>query len=47
MMLFYEELLREGAADKADRIEDTAMGASCVLSGGENVQKAVEQLRRL
>ena len=47
MTLFYEEILRDEASEKADRIEDTAMGASCILSGGKDVQEAINQLRRL
>lgn len=43
--LFYAEIERLDNEDRADRIEDTAIGASAVLGGNEGVEKATDSLR--
>ena len=47
VIMFHNIIVKEGAYEKAEQIENTAMGASCVLSGGKAVQEAIDQLRRV
>lgn len=43
--LFYTEIDKLEGLSRADRIEDTAIGAGAVLGGNESVQKATDSLR--
>ncbi len=44
--LFHKEIMRLQARERADRMEDTAIGASTVLSGSAHLEEVVDELRR-